>query len=160
MLGRRCFHKEILLPSLHFPVRWLHNQISRFGPAARNWLFSWGDPFTNLSFPGLAAQDQISRFCPPVCKWLWLFWENLNSKLIGSSVRFQGVCNGLEAFSFFRECISLEMIHCLLASSNCPARKWRVCENFRIWWSIFLSEAAVRCNVYCIKMLLDITKYL
>ena len=107
-------------------------------------------------FPGLAAQDQISRFWPPVCKWLWLFWENLNSKLFGSSVRFQGVCNGLETFSFFRECISLEMIHCLLASSNCPARKWRVCENFRIWGSMFLSEAAVRCNVYCIQMLFDI----
>ena len=36
---KASFH-EILLQILHCHARWLYNQISRFGPAAGNWLFS------------------------------------------------------------------------------------------------------------------------
>ena len=108
MLGRHRF-REILLQILHCHARWLLNQISRFGPAAGNWLFSYGDPFTNLSFPGLAAKGQISRFWPPVWKWLWFFCKSLNSKLSGSSVRFQSFGSGLE-ICCVHEYISLEMM--------------------------------------------------
>ena len=45
----------------NFRARRLHNQISRFWPAARNDYFPNWDPFTNPSFPGLAASGPLGQ---------------------------------------------------------------------------------------------------
>ena len=111
-------------------------------------------------FQAWRLQGQISRFGPPVWKWLWFFWKSLNSKLSCSSVKFQGFCNGLEIF-FVHEYISLEMtIHYQtywLPQTAKPGTEGFV-KCVRIWGSVLLSEAAVKCNVYYIQILFDTTQ--